>query len=381
MLGEFYCFSMSIHDTNTVSSHVIAGNIIAKLGVKYLYIISFGVLVPFLMAIFFFVRETTFERKKVPEPIITEGDFEVAGKPMVVDPEFNTGRDDKKAQVVMTTEDLGFKSSSTGSGSSIKSTESALDVKHTWRQNLVLYRGRLTDRSLIKAFFQPFPLMIFPSVLFSTVVNGAFFTWTLTSGIITHQVLLYPPYNLKPDMLAYVGLPGSVVGLLSSVVAGIASDWLIKFMAHRNNGVYEPEYRLIMMIPAVLFSTIGFLALGPLYARHAPVAQIVIAGLLFHLGGPFATSACITYIFDTMQNTSTEAFVATSLFKHIFMFMATSYVPGWFAKVGPVKCYQTLAILNLVFASMAIPMYVFGKRLRGAVGRSDFLRKASRADK
>lgn len=368
---------------NTYSSHVIAGNIISRLGVKYLYIVSFGVLAPFLMAIFFFVRETTFDRKKVAEPTIISGQGNVeitpGTKATVIEPGFKS--DDKKAQIVMTTEDIGFKPSSTGgSASSVKSNDSALDVKHTTRQNLVLWRGRLTDRSMIKAFFQPFPLMIFPSVLFSTVVNGAFITWTITSGIITHQILLYPPYNLKPDVLAYIGLPGSVVGLLASIISGLSSDWLIKFMAHRNNGVYEPEFRLVMMIPAVLFSTIGFLALGPLYASHAPVPNLVIVGLLFHLGGPFASSACVTYIFDTMQHTSTEAFVATSLFKHIFTFVATSYVPGWFAKVGPVQCYRTLAILNLVFASFTIPMYIFGKRLRGMVARNEFLRKASRAD-
>lgn len=332
------------------------------------------------------MRETTFERKKVAEPIIItgEGNVEITPgtKATIIDTSFNTGSDDKKAQVIMATEDIGFKTSSTGgSSSSVKSDDSALDVKHTMRQNLVLWRGRLTDRSIIKAFFQPFPLMIFPSVMFSTVVNGAFITWTMTSSIITHQVMLYPPYNLKPDVIAYIGLPGSIVGLISSIIAGMASDWLIKFMAHRNNGVYEPEYRLVMMIPAVLFSTVGFLTLGPLYARHAPVSQLVITGLLFHLGGPFASSACVTYIFDTMQHTSTEAFVATSLFKHIFMFFATSYVPGWFKQVGPVKCYRTLAILNLAFASLAIPMYIFGKRLRGMVARNDFLTKASRADK
>ncbi|KAE9972278.1 hypothetical protein EG328_005097 [Venturia inaequalis] len=367
------------------ASHVIAGNIISRLGVKYLYIISFGVLVPFLLAIFFFVRETTFERKRIAEPTVIagEGSYEVTPetKAKVNHPAFNTGGDGNKAQDVLTKEDSSFKSPNTGGSSiSIKSNESALDVKHTTRQNLALWRGRLTDRSLIKAFFQPFPLMIFPSVLFSTVVNGAFITWTMTSGIITHQVLLYPPYNLKPDTLAYIGLPGSVVGLISSIVAGMASDWLIKFMARRNNGVYEPEYRLVMMIPAVLFSTIGFLTLGPLYARHAPVAQLVVANLLFYLGGPFASSACVTYLFDTMQYASTEAFVATSLFKHLFMFLATTYVPAWFAKVGPVQGYQTLAILNLAFASLAIPMYVFGKKARGMVARNAFLRKASRVE-
>jgi hypothetical protein len=184
----------------------------------------------------------------VPEPTIIAAADEEAVKKTPTDPGFTPGGDDKKTAIVETTEDMGLKSSTTGSSSSVKSADdtSALDVKHTWRQNLVLYRGRITDRSLIKAFFQPFPLMIFPSVLFSTVVNGAFITWTMTSGIITHQVLLYPPYNLKPDTLAYIGLPGSVVGLLSSIVSGMTSDWLIKFMAHRNNGVYEPEFRLVI---------------------------------------------------------------------------------------------------------------------------------------
>jgi hypothetical protein len=121
------------------------------------------------------------------------------------------------------------------------------------------------------------------------------------------------------------------------------------------------------MIPAVLFSTLGFLLLGPLYANHASVAKLVLTGLVFHISGPFAGSACVTYIFDTMQNASTEAFVATSLFKHLFMFLATKFVPTWFAKVGPISAYRTLAILNLVFAAMTIPMYIFGKRLRGAV--------------
>jgi hypothetical protein len=327
------------------------------------------VLVPFVLAVFFLVRETTFTRKKVP--IYTVG-MAAAAKADAIDADFATGIDEKKTKVIETTEDLGLKRSESSNSMNYFSDDasSVNDVKHTWRQNLVLYRGRLTDRSLVKAFFQPFPLIVFPSVLFSTIVNGAFLTWTTTSGIITHQVLLYPPYNLQPDVLAYISLPGSVVNLVFSIASGIASDWIIKFMARRNKGVYEPEFRLLMMIPAVLFSTLGFLILGPLYARKAPVAQLVIGGLLFHVGGPFASSAAVTYIFDTMQNTSTEAFVATSLFKHLFMLVATSYVPAWFTRVGPVRCYQTLAILNLSFAALAIPMYCFGKRLRGMVSLS-----------
>ncbi|KAF2397311.1 MFS general substrate transporter [Trichodelitschia bisporula] len=359
--GRLMALSAIVGVAGGDASHVIAGNIVAKLGIKYTYIVSFGVLVPLVVLIYFFAWETTF-----PRPIVQQNTSD----------SFATAADVelKKPQVTMIERVETEQWSGIGPD---RTRDYAADRKLTFREQLVVFRGRVTDRNFFKAFMQPFPLMVFPSVLFSTIINGAFMTWMIVSGIISHQVLLYPPYNLKPDVLAYVGLPGSVVGLLSAVGAGLLSDWVIRFMAHRNNGVYEPEFRLVLMAPAILFSTIGFLSMGPAYAEHAKVVRLIGNGLVFHIAGPFANSACITYIFDTMQNTSTEAMVATSLFKHIFAFFATTYVPGWFKHVGPIKCFRTLAILNICFSVMTIPMYVYGKRMRGMIGRNEFLTKHS----
>jgi hypothetical protein len=358
----------------TVCSHVIAGNIIAKLGIKYLYIISFAVMTPFLFAIYWFVWETTYIRPPPPElpSNLRNKEDEELPSPASSSSSANSTAgalpDDIKKGTIETIEDIHDLSPTTSAPSFEPPTEgTALDPKNSLAMNLRIYRGRVTDRSFLKALVQPFPFMVFPSVIFSTVINGAFMTWTMISGIISHQVLLYPPYNLKPDKLAYISLPGSFVGLFSAVAAGLLSDKLIQWMAHRNNGIYEPEYRLILMIPAVFFSTIGFMLLGPLYHEHASVTKLVLTGLVFHISGPFAASACITYIFDTMQNTSAEAFVATSLFKHLFAFLTTTYVPKWYAATGPITTFRTLAILNVATAALAIPMYIFGKRMRGAV--------------
>ena len=251
------------------------------------------------------------------------------------------------------------------------------EPKHPFTDQLRLWRGRVSERSFIKALLRPFPLMIFPSVLFSTIVNGAMLTWVVISGIISGQVLLYPPYNLQPDTLAYLSLPMSGAALVSSLVSGIASDWTIKVMARRNNGIYEPEFRLLLLIPAVIISTAGFLILGPLYHRHAPVYQIVLANTLFSIAMPFGSLACTTYILDTMQNSASEAFVATTLFKSLYMFLATFYVPGWFAANGAIFTYRALAILNVCFGVAAVPMYMFGKRWRAVTSRSAFLRRAA----
>jgi hypothetical protein len=352
------------------SSHVIAGNIIARLGIKYLYIISFAVLTPFLICIFFLVRETTYER--APPALASLGLRDsIDSSPTSSTSGTDLDEDGKKPQVtrieriktapVEPTEPTPYQP---------PTHDTPDDPRLTFTQHLRVFRGRVTNRNFFFALWQPIPFMVFPSVLFSTVVNGAFVTWGMISGVISHQVLLYPPYNLQPDILAYLSLPGSFVGLAFSVIAGLSSDKLIQYMAHRNNGMYEPEYRLLLMIPAVIFSTIGFLLLGPLYASHAAVWKLVVTGLVFHISGPFAGSACVTYIFDTMQNQSTEAFVATSLFKHVFIFLATSYVPAWFAKVGAIYAYRLLAILNISFCALTIPMYIYGKRLRGAVSIS-----------
>jgi len=221
--------------------------------------------------------------------------------------------------------------------------------------------------------------MIFPSVLFSTVVNGAYLTWLVISSLVSYQVLAYPPYNLKPDMLAYVGLPSSISGFIGSVAAGVFSDWLIKYMTKRNKGVYEPEYRLLLMIVAVVMGTAGFVGLGFAYRDQWSVPRIIALAQLFYLSMPFASSACITYIFDTQGSSTTlEAFVATSLFKSLFIFFATTYVPKWYARVGPMYCFTVLSILNVAFCSLTIPMYIFGKRLRGYVARSEKLMKMAR---
>jgi hypothetical protein len=331
--------------------------VITKLGIKYTFIISMGVISPLVVLIYLFVWETTYIRapRKISASAIDISADDFAMLPSGVDgakPSKNTVEVIEKETITPSL-----------SQHSIDQQE----AKYTWKQQLVVFRGRVSDRKFFTAFLQPFPLMVFPSVIFATVVNGAFITWLVISMIISFQVFAYPPYNLKPDMLAYIGLPGSLVTLCSAVCSGILSDWLIKFMSHRNKGVYEPEFRLILMIPAAIFTTMGFSLTGPGYAAHWPVVKLVSVAVLFHIGGPFASSACITYIFDIHGRSTTEAFVATSLFKSIFIFFASQYVPSWFAKVGPIKVYRYLSILNLVFCTFTIPMYMFGKRLRAAV--------------
>jgi hypothetical protein len=359
-------------DSNSICSHIISGNIIAKLGVKYLYIVSVSVFVVLTFTNFFLLKETTFVRPRKPEPEPSESATASSSSVLEEGKKDDSFLGDSKNPKANVTETEVYELTPTvtqrKAGRIVN--DSAVEPKHTFRQDLRLFRGRVTHRSIRRSFFQIFPVMVVPTVVFATIIHGSFLTWIISSTIIQHQLLLFPPYNVKPDVLSYLTLPGSVVNLLTALFAGTLSDWLIQFCARRNNGIYEPEFRLFMLIPATICTCTGFAVLGPLYHAKAKVWKIVVAGLCFHMAGPFASSGTIPYIFDTMQNASTEAFVAVSFFRHIFILLAQTFIPVWIERRGPLHLHRSLLVVNLCIACCAIPMYFFGKRLRGMVGQN-----------
>ncbi|KAF2670377.1 MFS general substrate transporter [Microthyrium microscopicum] len=357
--GTLVALSAIVNVVGADASHIISGNIIDKLGLKYTFIISFGVWIPIALAIYFFVYETTFNR--------TSYNAKQKAKALSGTVEFDL---EKEKMHVVQVEDLALSRSTTPD-----TLPAVTEAPPTRRQLLKVWHGRFSETSFIKAFFKPFPLLAFPSVIFATIVHGAFGAWVSVVGTIHTQVLAFPPYSLPPDQLAYIGLPGSAVSFIFSVASGLLIDWLIKFLARRNGGIYEPEFRLLAMIPAVVLSTLGFVLLGPAYAEQASVPKIVGLGLFFNAASPFASAASFTYIFDTLQKSSTEAFVATSLFRAFFSFLVLEFVPTWFTQVGAKKVFYTLAVLNLAFSALTIPVYIFGKKMRGAVSRNKTLMK------
>ena len=46
-------------------------------------------------------------------------------------------------------------------------------------------------------------------------------------------------------------------GLVGFVLSGFMSDWSAKFLTRLNKGVYEPEFRIILVIPQMIVGCLG----------------------------------------------------------------------------------------------------------------------------
>ena len=46
------------------------------------------------------------------------------------------------------------------------------------------------------------------------------------------------------------------------LLAGLFADWSAKVMIRRNKGVYEPEFRIILVVPQLVFGCAGLYGFG-----------------------------------------------------------------------------------------------------------------------
>lgn len=239
--------------------------------------------------------------------------------------------------------------------------------RETYRERLKLFRGRLSGESFWKGAFKPVPLIAYPAVLFSTVVYGSYFTWLLTISVLSVTAFSMPPYNLNPAQIGLTNLPLLVVGLIGSPLSGWMADKVAKSMARRNGGVFEPEFRLTLMLIATPLATAGFLGFGMSVQNGAPIYWPIIFMSIHSLSVPFASQASLTYVIDCHPKDANQAFVTINFTKAVFTFLATTYANGWMMKVGPRGVFDAITLINLGVCALTIPAYMFGKRFRSIV--------------
>ncbi|ORY19528.1 major facilitator superfamily domain-containing protein [Clohesyomyces aquaticus] len=245
-----------------------------------------------------------------------------------------------------------------------------LDEKETYRQQLALFRGRVSPESFWKGCFKPLPLIAYPAVLFSTIVYGSYFTWLLTISVLSVSAFSAPPYSLGPAQIGLTNLPLLAVALIGSPLSGWMADAVAKFMARKNKGIFEPEFRLTLMLIATPLATAGFLGFGMSVQNGAHIAWPIFFMSIHSLSVPFASQASLTYVIDCHPKDANQAFVTINFTKAVFTFVATTYANGWFLSVGPRGVFDAITLINLGVCVLTIPAYVYGKRFRGMVSLS-----------
>lgn len=210
---------------------IVVGKITDTIGWWWtFYLVSIFCAVCFF-AILFFCPETSFRRDaSLNTDTTAAGDYELQSQPV---------KQEK------------------GGSTAHQTLDSASRPKRSYWQSLAPFDGRKTDENFFKLLFRPFPLFIQPAFLWACLIQGATIGWTVFIGVVLAAIFLGPPLFWDEVSTGYAYVGPFVGALLGFLIAGLLSDWSARYLTKRNGGIYEPEFRILLVIPQLIFGCMG----------------------------------------------------------------------------------------------------------------------------
>jgi MFS family permease len=283
-------------------------------------------------------------------------------------------------------------------------------------ETLKPYAGRLSQDSWGRVALRPFILFAYPAILWSSLVYALSVGWLI---VLSESVgVVYEnrnTYHFTSLQVGLVYISPFIGGILGTAVAGRVSDVIVRWMSRKNDGIYEPEFRLIMAIPVAISTVIGLMGYGwSVEERDAWIVPTVFFGVI-SFGCCVGSTTAITFAVDSYRQYAGEALVTLNFSKSEFflffffpfLFFFLFYPPPpcfsfllnkmlimktppldifhglvfslffnkWLAGDGAKKVFLSLGGIQLACLTFTIPMYIYGKRARMWTVRKNLMEK------
>ncbi|KAL0633528.1 hypothetical protein Q9L58_007560 [Maublancomyces gigas] len=259
--------------------------------------------------------------------------------------------------------------------------EYAPALRDGWVKRMALFNGRKSEDSLWKLVLRPIALLVHPAVFWGVVTQGALIGWTVMIGVVLAFIFVgYPTLFTEVEVgYMYIGaFLGATAGFL---LVGPVSDWSARWLTRRNNGIFEPEFRLFLIIPQALTGVLGLYLFGWTSANTLKYGW-ALPDFFFGLevmGTIIGAVASSLYIVDAHRDIAVEAFTSLLLFKNFFSYALTTKAFDWILEQGVWRTFWIIGTVQVGVCLLTIPMYIFGKRNRALMQRYDIL-KMTRLD-
>lgn len=244
----------------------------------------------------------------------------------------------------------------------------------SYRRSLSVYSGRYSNASMLKVIVRPAILFWYPAVFCLFIIFGVMLTFSVLYSNIIGVVFVAPPYNFSTSQAGLTGISPLVMVLIGEIVSGPLNDSICLYLTRRNKGIYEPEFRLVLMLVVVILGTVGLFGFGATIHYQTHWSGPVLTYGLFNMALAFASTCLFGYVLDCYPELSSEAFVALNM-RNILAFGISYVIEDWLASSGALKVFETVGGVFLGTCAFAVPLWIFGKKVRRYIARNEWLTK------
>ncbi|KAI9714508.1 MAG: hypothetical protein M1820_000469 [Bogoriella megaspora] len=246
----------------------------------------------------------------------------------------------------------------------------------SFRQTLLPFNGRKTDENFFKLVLRPFPLFFQPGILWACLIQGTLIGWTVLIGIVLAAIMFGPPLFFDEVKTGYMYTGAFIGALVGFALAGLIADSSAKWLTKLNKGVFEPEFRLVLVIPQLILGCTGLYGFGIVTNNIAKYHwfwpdfffAFEVAGMVL------GAVASALYVVDAHRDIAVEGFTCLMIFKNIFSFALTFRGFDWLSENGIKGPFMGIASVQVGICMLSVLMYVFGKRNRSFFARHDILK-------
>lgn len=227
------------------------------------------------------------------------------------------------------------------------------------------------DTKFWKLVINPARTLLYPAVVWGSLVYGIQICWLSLVGITQSEFFLAPPYNFSTSSVGLVNL-ASFVGSVFGAIFLHYTDTFQLYMSKKNNGIFEPEFRLWAMIPVVSINAGGLLlyGLGVHSGVHWICPVIGNACIAFGLGG--GSALAMVYVLESYPKQSLETMVAVLVIRNLLGMVFTFVFEYWLTALGLVKTTWMLFTFCVLVNGFFILFVYKGKKFRQMTAKSYF---------
>lgn len=219
-------------------------------------------------------------------------------------------------------------------------------------------------KQYVQRLFLLFRVFLFPPTLFSGLVWGmqdALLTFYLT---VEDDQYYDPPYNYGTTKVALMNVPCLIGAVIGCIYAGIMSDWFMIWMAKRNGGVQEAEYRLYFLIVPAILTPIGLILFAVGTDQNWPWFPTYFGLALIGVGFGSSGDVSMGYLMDAYPDMVIEMMAGVSVINNMFGCIFTFACSLWLDSMGNTKTFIILAVVTLIVMGAGIPFIIYGKKIR-----------------
>lgn len=244
----------------------------------------------------------------------------------------------------------------------------------TFTKRLALYSGRHSPDKWWMVALRPFYLYFYPSILYGSLVYSMAVVWLIVISETVSEIFKGKNYGYSQQTVGLFYLGPFIGGVLGSLTTGIVGDRLTRWVVKKNHGIYEPEFRLIMLIPATLFTCFGLMGYGWSSDEADPwIAPVIFFGCL-SFGSSMASTSAITFAVDCYKMFAAETLVSFNFAKNLVGFIFSLFNTDVYLKRGGKTTFVIYGVTQMFLSLVGIFVYIYGKKFRAWTDDKELLR-------